>query len=358
MSVGFVTPVGVRWSDIDMYQHVNHATMVTILEEARVPFLKDAFGADITSTGLLIADVRGDLQGSTAVVRLAATGDDLDQAAAGGRLHARVRGAVGQRGARLEACGHRRVAAGRVPYRGTAVGSTIATPSRVPATVVSGIGGVVERGLWLPDPAHRADLATFVDHALRLDDAAVIRIRARSTGLLSAWVATGFDVLASRVVAGKVRPDDLSVAARSLAHGLATTDASGYVDPGYSMDSAWRGGLPPESGFTYLDDVPARVMLDLAHRGARLAKEHGSSAGPPVSLLDQEVIQVSSADVVVGLPMRCVFALTAMGFLPQSAETISADELIRVRISPAWLRLDARFGSVYRHRGHAALVLR
>lgn len=224
--------------------------------------------------------------------------------------------------------------------------------------MVSGIGGVVERGLWLPDPAHRADLATFVDHALRLDDAAVIRIRARSTGLLSAWVATAFDVLASRVVAGKVRPDDLSVAARSLAHGLATTDASGYVDPGYSMDSAWRGGLPPESGFTYLDDVPARVMLDLAHRGARLAKEHGSSAGPPVSLLDQEVIQVSSADVVVGLPMRCVFALTAMGFLPQSAETISADELIRVRISPAWLRLDARFGSVYRHRGHAALVLR
>lgn len=171
---------------------------------------------------------------------------------------------------------------------------------------------MVERGLWLPDPAHRADLATFVDHALRLDDAAVIRIRARSTGLLSAWVATGFDVLASRVVAGKVRPDDLSVAARSLAHGLATTDASGYVDPGYSMDSAWRGGLPPESGFTYLDDVPARVMLDLAHRGARLAKEHGSSAGPPVSLLDQEVIQVSSADVVVGLPMRCVFALTAI----------------------------------------------
>jgi acyl-CoA thioester hydrolase len=41
-----------------MYQHVNHATMVTILEEARVPFLSHAFGADITSVGLLIADVR------------------------------------------------------------------------------------------------------------------------------------------------------------------------------------------------------------------------------------------------------------------------------------------------------------
>ena len=55
---GFTAPVQVRWSDIDMYQHVNHATMVTILEEARVPFLKDAFAADITTTGLLIAEVR------------------------------------------------------------------------------------------------------------------------------------------------------------------------------------------------------------------------------------------------------------------------------------------------------------
>lgn len=41
-----------------MYQHVNHATMVTILEEARIPFLRPAFGADITTTGLLIAEVR------------------------------------------------------------------------------------------------------------------------------------------------------------------------------------------------------------------------------------------------------------------------------------------------------------
>ena len=41
-----------------MYQHVNHATMVTILEEARVPFLKEPFGAEITTVGLLIHEVR------------------------------------------------------------------------------------------------------------------------------------------------------------------------------------------------------------------------------------------------------------------------------------------------------------
>lgn len=42
----YVTPVPVRWSDIDMYQHINHATMVTILEEARVPFLSEAWADD------------------------------------------------------------------------------------------------------------------------------------------------------------------------------------------------------------------------------------------------------------------------------------------------------------------------
>ncbi len=159
------------------------------------------------------------------------------------------------------------------------------------------------------------------------------------------------------MVAGEVRPADLSVGADALARGLAAMDDSGYVDPGFAMDSAWRGALPPESGFTHLEDIPARVMLDLAQQGARLAKQHSSSHGPPVSLLDQEVIQVSSGDVEVGLPMRCVFALTAMGFLPQSPDAVDAGELIRVRILPTWLRLDARFGSVYRRRGDPGLLL-
>ena len=55
---GFTTGVRVRWSDIDMYQHVNHATMVTILEEARVDFLREPFAEDIEWIGLLIHEVR------------------------------------------------------------------------------------------------------------------------------------------------------------------------------------------------------------------------------------------------------------------------------------------------------------
>ncbi|OBF12360.1 thioesterase family protein [Mycobacterium sp. ACS4331] len=64
----YVTPVPVRWSDIDMYQHINHATMVTILEEARVPFLSEAFGPTITTTGLLIAEVKVSYKGQLRLV--------------------------------------------------------------------------------------------------------------------------------------------------------------------------------------------------------------------------------------------------------------------------------------------------
>jgi hypothetical protein len=215
-----------------------------------------------------------------------------------------------------------------------------------------------ERGIWLEGATHREDLSTFVERAVRLDDAAVIRLRERPGGLVAAWVATGFDVLASRVVAGRIRPSDLSVGADALARNLSAMDSTGHVDPGFPMDSAWRGALPPDSGFVHLDDVPARVVLDLAQRGVELAKEHGSSQGPPVSLLDQEVLSVSSKHGKVDIPMRCVFALTAMGFLPQDPEAVAADEIVRVRALPAWLRIDARFGSVYRRRGDPALVLR
>ena len=222
-----------------------------------------------------------------------------------------------------------------------------------------------ERGVWLDGNTNRDDLSIFTERARRLDEAAVIRLRERPDGMIVAWVATGFDVLVSRVVGGRVRPADLCAGADALLAGLAAMDAEGFVDPGFGMDSAWRGALPPDSGFVHLDDVPARAVLDLAQRGVGLAKEHSSAHGPPASLLDQEVVAVTAGGDSLGIPMRCVFALTAMGFLPQTPagddfapESVSVDEVVRVRAMPAWLRIDARFGTVYRRRGDPAVVLR
>ncbi|WNG85924.1 hypothetical protein C6A87_018615 [Mycobacterium sp. ITM-2016-00317] len=226
---------------------------------------------------------------------------------------------------------------------------------------------VSERGLWLEPGSRTAqqDLATFAERVLRLDQAGVVRLRRRDEESVVAWAATGFDVLASRVVTGRIAPADLCAGADALVHGLRDVTGDGYVDPGFSMDSAWRGVLPPDAGFVHLDDVPARVVLDLAQRGSSLVKEHSGAHGPPPSLLDQEVVAVSSPQGSVGVPMRCVFALTAMGFLPQSPtgdrfapESVSPDEVVRVRTTATWLRVDARFGSVYRRRGDPAVVLR
>jgi hypothetical protein len=206
--------------------------------------------------------------------------------------------------------------------------------------------------LCIPDPAQRADLAVFVERALRLDEAAVIRLHTRPDGLISAWVATGFDVLACRVLAGGLQPPDFTCSAQALRDGLRSPDETGWCDAGYSMDSAWRTALPSETGFFHLDDVPAAVLSDLARQGADLAREHAGPQGPPASLLDQEVLEVSAGTEAAGLSMRVVMALVAMGFIADDGE-----DIVRVRLSLTWLRVDARYGSVFRRRGGPSLTV-
>ena len=153
---------------------------------------------------------------------------------------------------------------------------------------------LAERGLWLDDAAHREDLSTFVDRALRLDDAGgdpVAGTCGWSGGRLGAQrVSTCWP--AGWWAAGCARRTCPPVPTRWPARCRGWT-VRAIVDPGFAMDSAWRGVLPPETGFVHLDDVPARAVLDLAQRGVALAKEHSSAHGPPASLLDQEVVAVS-----------------------------------------------------------------
>ncbi|MEV6771837.1 hypothetical protein AB0N05_24750 [Nocardia sp. NPDC051030] len=210
--------------------------------------------------------------------------------------------------------------------------------------------------LYIPDPAERENLATFLSHAVRLDPAAVIRLRRRGDRYVSAWAATGFEALAVRTVVAELGTDDITVGGDTILSGLHGPGSGEPFHLGYAMDSAWRTALPPESGFVHIDDVPARMLVELAERGAELAQEHGSSHGPPASLLDQTVLTVSGGSEQVEVPMRVVFALAAMDFIPHGGEKtdsrrIPADEIVRVRAAQTWLRLDARYGSVARRRG-------
>jgi hypothetical protein len=94
----------------------------------------------------------------------------------------------------------------------------------------------------------------------------------------------------------------------------------------------------------------------VADRGIAVARENSGPQGtPPASLLDQTVLTVSGDGLDVKIPLRCLFALSGMGFL-SPLEDVTADEQVKVTATDAWLRIDARYGAVVRRR-HALLPL-
>jgi hypothetical protein len=102
-----------------------------------------------------------------------------------------------------------------------------------------------------------------------------------------------------------------------------------------------------------VDAVPAAELEALTERGLVVARENAGPLGPPASLLDQTVLTVTgetsgSAEKAapVKVPLRCLFALSGMGFIGADA----AGETVRVSATASWLRLDARYGAVVRRR--------
>jgi hypothetical protein len=196
--------------------------------------------------------------------------------------------------------------------------------------------------LTVPDPAERGDLGAFVARVVRLDQAAIVRLRA-SGGTVTAWATTPFDVLASRSVHGTLDPADVTVPGTGLLTAL-TVDRAETVDPG--AGGLWPGDLPPDEGWAPVDDVPAAEVDAVTERGLALARENAGPLGPPASLLDQTVLTVTnSAGPVVKIPLRCLFALSGMGFLGDPGAGA-----VRVSATGSWLRLDARYGAVVRRR--------
>ncbi|MGH3916476.1 MAG: hypothetical protein ACRDTC_24155 [Pseudonocardiaceae bacterium] len=199
--------------------------------------------------------------------------------------------------------------------------------------------------LCIPDSTERDDLGAFVARAVRLDSEAIVRLRARA-GRVDAWVASPFDTLVTRRVAGTVLPADLTVGGRDLLTALAVVGGA-VVDPGRAQDARWRCELPPEQGWHEVEQVPADVLSDLADRGAAVVRDNPGPRGtPPVGLLDQKVITVSGAGFDVRVPLRCLLALSGMGFLGAHRPT----DTVRVSATDSWLRLDARYGAVLRRR--------
>ena len=84
----FVAQVAVRWTDQDVFRHVNHAVAVTLLEEARIQLVFDAAGAEGVpgfAAGLLVAglsvDYKRQISYRSRQLRVAMTVDDMRAAA-------------------------------------------------------------------------------------------------------------------------------------------------------------------------------------------------------------------------------------------------------------------------------------
>jgi hypothetical protein len=202
--------------------------------------------------------------------------------------------------------------------------------------------------LYIPDASERSDLGAFIARVVRLDQVATVRLRAAGD-TVTAWASTPFEVLATRSVHGTMEPDDVTVPAAGLLTAL-TVDRSERIDPG--AGGLWQGQLPPDEGWTPVDDVPAAELEGLTERGLTMARENAGPMGPPASLLDQTVLTVTptgagAGPAAVKVPLRCLFALSGMGFLgggPDDADPV------RVSATGSWMRLDARYGAVVRRR--------
>ena len=200
--------------------------------------------------------------------------------------------------------------------------------------------------LRVADTSDRETLAAFVARAVRLDGQCVVRLRNRADGVVEAWVTTPFEVLATRAVHGEILPNDVTVSGSELLAAL--TVARGEVmDPGPPRDLMWHAELPIGGQWQVIDDVPVRIVSELTDRGVVLARDNvGPQGTPPASLMDQTVLTVSGGGAEVEIPMRCLFALSGMGFVDSSVR----GDVVRVRATGSWLRLDARYGAVLRRR--------
>lgn len=188
-------------------------------------------------------------------------------------------------------------------------------------------------------------LTALLSRALALDAQASARIQEVGEGQLDVFVTTPFDAIASRRTSGSTTHPGATVSARAMLDAL----KSGAAEVGPARDSAWPGALPPASGFVAREEVPIGVARRLADEGRNLARQFSGPAGPPRSLLDGVVLTADAdSDAPVEIPMRMIFACTALGLIPGFEAPAEIPRHLRVSTSGSWVRLDAPFGSVYR----------
>ncbi|GAA2530549.1 hypothetical protein [Pilimelia columellifera] len=226
-------------------------------------------------------------------------------------------------------------------------------------------------------PTGVGDVGAFLARLLRLDAAAVVRLRPEPDGAGTAlWARLPWEVLVTRLVVGGPGQDVTVSAAELLATvasgpvswwsasaGGAPAAGSGVVAGGDGTplarrDADWRWTLPPTDA-VLVDQVPVdavRRIADAAASAMREARARGSVGDRKLrdALLDHVAVTVqpdSSAGMgiePVELSQRLIQAIVRMGFLGGSDGEPGAT--VRVRVAGQWVELAAAYGSAWIRR--------
>jgi hypothetical protein len=209
------------------------------------------------------------------------------------------------------------------------------------------------------------DAGAFLARVVRLDPAAVVRLRPASGGdAVVLWARLPFEVLVSRGVPGAV-PDDLTVRADALLASL-----TGPGDQPSRRDTDWRWSLPPLPG-RVVERLPAADVVRLSAAAAstvRAASAEGvggravGSRALRDALLDHVPIVVTTdGGERVEVPQRLIQAVARMGFVPapldkslanlSSTSSMSGPDfgVVEVRVAGPWVGLIAPYGNAW-HR--------
>ena len=196
-----------------------------------------------------------------------------------------------------------------------------------------------------------SDAGAFLARLVRLDPAAVVRLRPgpAGSGLVALWGRLPWGVLVTRAVPG-TDPGDVAVSAADLLAALAATG-----DLPARRDPDWRWSLPPDPGVT-VESVGAAQVAAVARAAARTFREAARAprAGERAvrdALLDHVPIvalpEPGAGELPERVPVsqRLVQAVARMGFLGPDRE--AAEHCVHVRLAARWVGLAAPYGTAW-----------
>ncbi|MGH3647654.1 MAG: hypothetical protein ACRDTM_10850 [Micromonosporaceae bacterium] len=185
-----------------------------------------------------------------------------------------------------------------------------------------------------------ADVGAFLVRLVRLDPAALVRLRPGGTGVAAIWASLPFGVLVTRLVPMPLT-EDVTVRAPELLAGL----ERGEVALPQRYDTAWRAPLPPDDGEP-LDTVPTGELRRITRAAAQTVRDAGARGVGERrlrdELLDHTAVIVTVGDRRAEVPVRLVVGLARMGFL----DTDDAAP-VTIRGARGWLGAEARYGTAW-----------